>query len=220
MSQYYGNTRTNYFRVTDPNKFRSFIEQVKDEEDQPVILWEETDKAGVTRFAFGCYSDIVGIPERESFFEKIVFKACAEAFSAGHLTEDVLTTIFEELDLTGLEYDKDKVTAYFHEMVNDNDFANESDEEEDIASDEYDDDEYEYDDVEYTYDGFIEELQKFLPEGEVVVITEAGHEKLICVNGAVTVVTKNDCKLVTLDDVAAYLAKQMTQNEDIKLFYH
>lgn len=146
MSQYYGNTTTNFFKVTDAEAFKAFMQQVKDTELDTVHLWTKENETGTTLFSFGCYASIAGILLQE-----------------------------------GSNFDDD--------------------------------------DVEYSFDAFITELQKFLPDGEIVVIKESGHEKLRYVGGHVTVITNSCCEHVNLDDVAYYLAKQMTQNENIKISY-
>ncbi len=199
MSQYYGNTTTNFFKVTDAEEFKAFMQQVKDTELDTVQLWTKEDETGTTLFSFGCYASIEGILSTESRIRKIVFDACAEAYEAGHLTEDVLPVILEDLELNELEYDKESVTGLFFAVTKSSNFFD--------------------DDIEYSFDAFITELQKFLPDGEIVVIKESGHEKLRYVGGHVTVITNGDCKYANLDDVAYYWAKQMTQNENIKISY-
>ena len=201
MSQYYGNTRTNYFKVTDPEKFRNFMAQIMDQEGDAVNLWDFKNQDGETKFVFGCYSSLVGIASTETRIRKIVFDACAKAFEEGHLTEDILPSIFEVLELNKFEYNKDEVTNFFFELTKKDDFSDD----EDV-------------DVEHSYDEFIEGLQSFLPDGEVVAIIETGHEKLRYVGGYVVVITNNDCKTVDLYDVATYLAQQMT-NDPNKLIF-
>lgn len=60
MANYYGNTRTNYFHVKNPDAFRDFMKTVGASEDN-VHLWEETDRNGEPIFAFGCYGTILGV---------------------------------------------------------------------------------------------------------------------------------------------------------------
>ena len=58
---------------------------------------------------------------------------------------------------------------------------------------------------EWNIDAFYDELAKILPEGEAVVITFVGHEKLRYIDGCVTVITNRD--VVTRD--LAGIAKEV-----------
>lgn len=60
MANYYSSTRTNYFRVKDPDAFKSFMMNVYATEDN-VEVWEEIKSSG-TYFGFGCYGSIMGVP--------------------------------------------------------------------------------------------------------------------------------------------------------------
>ena len=64
MANYCCATRTNYFRVKDPDKFRSFMSNVCTDENH-LQIWEE-EKDGRTVFGFGGYGQILGIPIYES----------------------------------------------------------------------------------------------------------------------------------------------------------
>ena len=48
MANYCCATRTNYFRVKDPESFKSFMYTVYGSEE-PVDVWEETDRSGETK---------------------------------------------------------------------------------------------------------------------------------------------------------------------------
>lgn len=60
MANYCCATRTNYFRVKDPDAFRSFMDKVLCSEDT-IDVWEEKGADGVLRFGFGCYGSVLGI---------------------------------------------------------------------------------------------------------------------------------------------------------------
>lgn len=53
MANYYGNTRTNYFRVIDEDKFNEIMADVVISEDQ-LEIWHE-ERNGEKYFAFGGY---------------------------------------------------------------------------------------------------------------------------------------------------------------------
>ena len=60
MANYYGKTRTNYFRVTDPDVLELLIESCFASDDT-VTLWKKSTEDGTCRFAFGCEAEIEGI---------------------------------------------------------------------------------------------------------------------------------------------------------------
>lgn len=59
MANYISFTRSNYFRVTDPEAFKKIINRVITDEDS-LELWERTEN-GMTYYAFGAYSSICGL---------------------------------------------------------------------------------------------------------------------------------------------------------------
>lgn len=59
MANYIGFTRSNYFRVTDPEAFKKIINCVITDEDS-LELWEHTEN-GMTYYGFGAYSSICGL---------------------------------------------------------------------------------------------------------------------------------------------------------------
>lgn len=63
MANYYASTRTNYFRVKDPDAFREFMKTVEASDDG-VHLWEEEGKDGEVLFGFGCYGSICGVRQK------------------------------------------------------------------------------------------------------------------------------------------------------------
>lgn len=62
MANYYGSTRTNYFKVTDENAFKELIGRcVSDGEE--VSVWTHECQDGTVLYGFGCYGDILGLSE-------------------------------------------------------------------------------------------------------------------------------------------------------------
>lgn len=61
----------------------------------------------------------------------------------------------------------------------------------------------------YDYDDFIAELQKLLPEGEAVVITSIGKQKLCYLHGDVHVVTKDKTIIKSLRSIGIDLAREL-----------
>lgn len=59
MANYYGKTRSNYFRVTDPERLSAIIGDTKTGEDD-LELWNE-ELNNETWYAFGGYSTIIGL---------------------------------------------------------------------------------------------------------------------------------------------------------------
>lgn len=64
------------------------------------------------------------------------------------------------------------------------------------------------------YNLFVKELQKFLVDGEAIIITEVGHEKLCYLTAYATVITKDDCKSVDLERSAVNKARYMLGNQE------
>lgn len=59
MANYISFTRSNYFRVTDPEAFKKIINCIITDEDS-LELWERTEN-GTTYYGFGAYSSICGL---------------------------------------------------------------------------------------------------------------------------------------------------------------
>lgn len=65
------------------------------------------------------------------------------------------------------------------------------------------------DEPDYSLDNFITELRKILPEGEAFIYMSTGYEKLRYVGGWGWVVTRNNVKLVDLNDTLLKAAREM-----------
>ena len=60
--------------------------------------------------------------ESDNKAEKFVYDMCKEAYEAGQLDETILKYIFEDLNEGNYKYDKEHITKYFYELLNDKDF--------------------------------------------------------------------------------------------------
>ena len=63
-------------------------------------------------------------------------------------------------------------------------------------------------------DIMVEKLQKILPDGEAIILTEAGSEKMCYISCVATIITNKDVKYVNLSDVAIEKAREMLGNPD------
>lgn len=61
MANYSGITRTNYFRVTDEEKYKEIIDKIDCE--CGLSFWEKTDEKGVKRHGFGGYGSLYSYDE-------------------------------------------------------------------------------------------------------------------------------------------------------------
>jgi hypothetical protein len=68
------------------------------------------------------------------------------------------------------------------------------------------------DDCDYDYDAFCRALQVIIPDNDAILITEVGSEKMCYLTGHCTVITRNDIKLVDLDNEALKVARTMLAN--------
>ena len=115
--------RTNYFRVKDADKFKSFMNDVYSNRAE-VEVFEDTDKNGVTRYGFGCCGQIRGvcqIKEDGIFTEYAAFIEGLQELVA----EDDAIMIFET-GSDGLRYltgTADVITAEGHKYLRIEDWA-------------------------------------------------------------------------------------------------
>lgn len=70
----------------------------------------------------------------------------------------------------------------------------------------------EEEDPSYNFDYFLDELQKILPDDEVFIYTESGHEKLRYITGYSIVVTSKEIKCVDLQSEAISAARKLLNN--------
>jgi len=67
MSDYTGKTRTNYFSVTDVEKFKHVISSCRASDE--IIIFDEKQEDGSLKYGFYCFGEIHGLPD----------KSCADA---------------------------------------------------------------------------------------------------------------------------------------------
>lgn len=58
------------------------------------------------------------------------------------------------------------------------------------------------------------DLQKILPDGECIIFTQIGWEKLRCITANSIIVTKDDIKYMDLSEIAINNARMMLSNPD------
>ena len=63
MADYYGKTRTNYFSVTDAEKFKQIIASCGSTDE--IKIFDEKQNDGSVKYMFYCEGIIQGLPERE-----------------------------------------------------------------------------------------------------------------------------------------------------------
>lgn len=97
MANYMSTTRTNYFRVKDPEAFRTFMATVEGTEGS-VELWEEKDNNGNLVFGFGTYGSLSGICDVGEAGTDVTSEPDYEEFINGlqdHVAEDDAVIILE-----------------------------------------------------------------------------------------------------------------------------
>ncbi len=145
MSNYYGKCRTNYFAVTDAEKFKALMAVCV--AGDKVEVYEEQQEKGITRYCLLCDGIISGLPYK-----------LVEG-------EPVITLNMEE---TEEDLDNDISSSLFHKA-----------------------------------------LQDVLADGEAVIITEIGWEKMCYLQGVSLIITKTECKGVDLRDKSLELAREV-----------
>lgn len=76
MANYYGFTRTNYFHVTDEDKFRTIMNSVYGD---GLEIWTQKDNNDVTMFAFGADSALdYKVPNTEEYDVEQLYEALQE----------------------------------------------------------------------------------------------------------------------------------------------
>ena len=63
MANYYCKTRTNYFSVTDLEKFKQIIASCIGEEE--IVIIDEEQEDGSIKYGFYCEGSVEGLPEKE-----------------------------------------------------------------------------------------------------------------------------------------------------------
>lgn len=97
MANYVCKTRTNYFHVKDPEKFRAFIDAVHGTEDS-IELWEEKGSSGELVFGFGTMGGIAGWYDPVNKSDEEDDDVAYDAFICGlqnHIADDDAVIILE-----------------------------------------------------------------------------------------------------------------------------
>lgn len=134
MANYYGMCRTNYFPVTDVDKFKDIMSKLSGEGE--IEFYEHDEDKG--KFMFYC-----------------------------------------DCNLTGYITDPDDDDAYDDAL-----------------------------------DKMFEELQGILPDGEAIILTEVGNEKMRYLLGIATIITNKEVCSVNLADAAIYKAREVLGNSE------
>ena len=153
MADYYGFTRTNYFEVTDEDKFRKLMARCAVSGDA-ITIFEQTselDPTKVVKFGFGAYGSISGLNTE-----------CNSPIESTHG------------DCGG-----------------------------DCC-----------DDPDYCHHAFCAALQELVVEGDAVIITEVGHEKLRTLAADAVIITRTDIRSVRLENAALTAARDMLGNPE------
>lgn len=109
MANYYGTTRSNYFRVKNPHEFKEYIESKVCCDEDGLDVFENIDKDGVLRFGFGVYGSILGEridTDDDDGFVDYDYDAFCNALSKFVADDDAI--IIEEVGNEKLRY----VTGY------------------------------------------------------------------------------------------------------------
>ena len=70
MSNYYGVTRTNYFKVTDEDKFKEIINRcVASGDCEGISIFERLAEDNTKFYDFGCYGDLEGFEDKNDDYD-------------------------------------------------------------------------------------------------------------------------------------------------------
>lgn len=205
MANYVAKVRTNYFCVTDEAKYLEIRRGLRGAEDEPEF-WDEVQD-GVLKHGFGCESHLsyCGSYGTLKEFVERTSKAQEEKPMLVYLCDSV-----QEADETKgyelssfLGHEMDSLTVYHTDESEDGSvtrifalpFPKEESHDSDILI-------------------FCQRMQEILPDGEAIILTETGSEKLNYLVGNVTVITKEQIAEVDLGDCALQKARQMLGNPE------
>ena len=205
MANYVARTRSNYFLVTDEEKYRNIRRGLRCSDDE-VLFWDETRADGQLRHAFGGYGvfdygrdypsiqDYLDRLESEDPDKRPVIRiaedvADLDAAKADLRTCEDICDRAEDLKIWKEEKDADGTILLFV-----------SEEPDDWAG--------------LDIEKFYKAMQEILPEGEAMIITEVGNEKLRYVYGVSVIVTKDTITYVNLDTETTKAAKKALGNPE------
>lgn len=204
MANYTGMVRTNYFQVTDEQRYQELLNGLTAEAE--IYSWDKAGKDGVLWHGFGSYSSLEYGGS---------FKTVKEVLSEIEHPESVDFALDEEINddpewgsvkiLANPLSEEEQENLYVYHIRN---FENDKT----ILYIS----EYPHDYSTADMDMFYEELQKILPENEAFIVQEVGNEKLRYLIGEVTIVTKNEIKYLSVDEIARKEAKKMLDDPEFE----
>lgn len=190
MANYECTYRTNYFCVTDEEKYKKLISKISGDYFEDFTEDDTPDLHGFG--GYGCWS----------FVSELTLSEWLEE----HAAEEKPKRIYKETaegtgDLEIISESDDVGKWYVYEAV-------EKDDAFEIKIDEYPDD-----DGCGNCDKFYEELQKILPDDEAVILMESGNENLRYVTGTATVITSKEVRFLDMSHIAIETASKMLGKE-------
>lgn len=204
MANYYGKVRTNYFRVTDEEKYLEIRRGLQGTEDT-IEFWDE-DRNGVLCHGFGCNSLLT---YQENFG---TLESYADALTEQGKTWEGIT-IYCDCALSEAESAESRTIDDFPAENLSSWAVYHGDQREDgtvrLFVSEYPEDYCDSDMI-----TFFQKMQTILPDGEAMIVVEVGSEKLRYLVGCATIVTKEQIQSVDLCDYALRKAKEMLGNPD------
>lgn len=69
-------------------------------------------------------------------------------------------------------------------------------------------------------DEFYEKLQELIPEGEAVLVTEVGHEKLCYLEGYCTIITSDSIECVSLQEAALQKTRELLRDNKYEVDFN
>lgn len=205
MANYISTSRTNYFQVTDEEKYMEIRKGLYGLEDT-VMFWDEVRSDGKYRHSFGCYSTIEytqpyqTLAEYFAEYDKkndndrpelVIAMDCADELPVKN--SDIQTRaqceqIAKELKIWSRTETNGEVVLFVSETPeawNGIDLSN-----------------------------FFKKMQEILPEGEALIFREVGHEKLRYLTALATVVTRDSIDYIDMDRTAIEVARKRLSNPD------
>lgn len=187
MANYNCTYRTNYFRVTDNEKYKKLISKISGDYFED---FTESDLHG-----FGGYGPWY-----------FVIELTLSEWLEEHATEKKSKRIYKETAEGTEEWklvpESDNVDNWYVYEAAEKDDAFE------IKIVEYPDD-----DGSGNLDKFYEELQKILPDDDAVILMESGNENLRYVTGTATIITSKDVRFLDMSHIAIKTASEMLGKE-------
>lgn len=194
MADYIGKYRTNYFHVTDEARYQELCKGLHDcdkptqlngpASQDPHVQWRLTNPRSDDHRIW--YKDTDGN---------------LKLYVEGEIDLDSILTVYDEKGNIIYTRTDGKDDRILHCIIGHGslDWSGENLEDEDA-------------DLDSDFDTFLKELQKILPDDEVFVYQEIGHEKHRYLVGYGLVVSKTDVKSLSIDDWCTETAREMVGN--------